>query len=243
MLFRAEAQSTLLSRYDSISSDTLQKETIRIFARLYCATKLSIDKGITEGDFSDTVFVQSFENCFATYFWNAIDSPNVRTVGWRMAYIGDTSNCTVLQKLLLAINAHINDDLLKTYIAMGQRYHIADYKVTAKRAGLRLVSVVDAVIGRYMQHYSEMSAYDKMQINIARKKIKRMIIRERNAIFDRYLEIATGTDIATVLSRQEKVSKRYATKVLHPKGLFRYFIKKLDRKYPMDKATLMNLIY
>lgn len=85
------------------------------FASLYRRVTAQVKEGIAEGRFEDGARMEKLDVIFANRYleaWHQFQAGNKPTKSWRIALRASRKNrYTILQHLLLGINAHINLDL------------------------------------------------------------------------------------------------------------------------------------
>lgn len=106
----------VLAELDKIVETTIDDNSyLGIFAYVYRRTTAAIAEGIREGRFEDGARMESFDVDFADRyikaFWRHKDEEPV-TGAWEVAFrAAENRSATILQHLLLGMNAHINLDL------------------------------------------------------------------------------------------------------------------------------------
>jgi hypothetical protein len=107
-----------------IETSINNNDPIGIFTYVYWRTTVEIKKAITEGQFEDNNRMEAFDVKFATLFIDAYTNYNNQepiSDSWKIAMESGKTN-TVIQNVLLGMNAHINLDLSITadHIMAGQ---------------------------------------------------------------------------------------------------------------------------
>ena len=85
-----------------------------LFAYVYYRTTLQIKTAIEAGDFEDNKRMEDFDVVFANLYLKAYYDYKAKqpvSQAWQMAFDADLKNLSVLQHVLLGMNAHINLDL------------------------------------------------------------------------------------------------------------------------------------
>lgn len=106
----------VVDRLDAIIAESIRtKSRLGYFACLYRKMTYAIRDAIAGNAFEDGARMEKLDVCFANRYLDAYDkyiSGNKPTMSWQTAFYATTSDkLTVLQHLLLGINAHINLDL------------------------------------------------------------------------------------------------------------------------------------
>ena len=124
----------VVDRLDAIIADSIRtKSRLGYFACLYRKITVAIRDAIAGNSFEDGVRMEKLDVCFANRYLDAYDqyaSGGKPTISWQTAFFATTyDRLTVLQHLLLGINAHINLDLgiaaakISTPETIGQLYN------------------------------------------------------------------------------------------------------------------------
>jgi len=123
----------VVDRLDTIISDSVRtKSRLGYFACLYRKMTIAIRDAIAGNTFEDGGRMEKLDVCFANRYLDAYyqyTSGEKPTMSWQTAFYATTGDqLTVLQHLLLGINAHINLDLgiaaakISTPETIGQLY-------------------------------------------------------------------------------------------------------------------------
>ena len=112
----ARTINEVISRLDSIIADSIRaKSRLGYFACLYRKMTIAIRDAIAGNAFEDGVRMEKLDVYFANRYLEAYDqytSGGKPTMSWQTAfYAASGDGLTVVQHLLLGINAHINLDL------------------------------------------------------------------------------------------------------------------------------------
>ena len=105
----------VLVELDSIIEERMAcNSSAAVFAYVYRRTTREIEAGISEGVFEDPDRMEAFDVIFANLYIEAYRKwrAGERVSGaWQLAFDADTGSLTLIQHLLLGMNAHINLDL------------------------------------------------------------------------------------------------------------------------------------
>jgi hypothetical protein len=94
-----------------------RQSPLAYFPALYRAVSLRVKRGIARGEFEDGPRMDRFDTMFANRYFAALDALRAGAgvavpKAWRVAFGAETrAKTTILQHLLLGVNAHINFDL------------------------------------------------------------------------------------------------------------------------------------
>jgi hypothetical protein len=130
----ANTINDVITRLDTIIDDCIRAKTrMGYFACLYRKMTVAIRDAIANNLFEDGARMEKLDVCFANRYLDAYNqhvSGENPTVSWQTAFVAATGDrLTVLQHLLLGINAHINLDLgiaaakISTPETIGQLYN------------------------------------------------------------------------------------------------------------------------
>jgi hypothetical protein len=105
----------VLARLDEIIAESLAKnDRACLFAYLYRRTTAQIKRAIEDNAFEDNERMERFDVLFASKYIEAYSNYKGNTVcagSWMVAFDAGNTQLTILQHLLLGMNAHINYDL------------------------------------------------------------------------------------------------------------------------------------
>jgi len=92
-----------------------RQSPLAYFPALYRAVTLRVKRGIASGEFEDGARMDRFDTMFANRYFAALDALRRGVAvpkAWGVAFGAETrAKTTILQHLLLGVNAHINFDL------------------------------------------------------------------------------------------------------------------------------------
>ncbi len=115
MAIPAKSIDEVLSELDSIIDKTVAENNfLGIFAFVYRRTTAKVKQAIHEKQFEDNERMESLDVAFANLYLTAFQSyENNRDCSgsWKKAFNAKNENSTILQHLMLGMNAHINLDL------------------------------------------------------------------------------------------------------------------------------------
>ncbi|WP_316829322.1 DUF5995 family protein [Pedobacter aquatilis] len=105
----------VISHLDEIIKESiLKKSRIGYFACLYRKMTVAVQKGIADGLFQDGARMEKLDVIFANRYLDAYYKQSKKiptTASWNAAFSATLNPYTVIQHLLLGMNAHINLDL------------------------------------------------------------------------------------------------------------------------------------
>lgn len=115
MAILAKTINEVLAELDRIIENTIvENNHLGIFAYVYRRTTAQIKKSITERQFEDNERMELMDVAFANLYLTAYQnySNNLAcSASWEVAFKSKLEKITIMQHLLLGMNAHINMDL------------------------------------------------------------------------------------------------------------------------------------
>lgn len=139
----------VLIELDQIIDETIENNNcLGIFAYVYRRTTAEILKAIKEKKFDDNIRMVSFDVAFASLYINAYHHYHHNqpvSLSWRRAFDYSRRKISILQHVLLGMNAHINLDLgvAAAYISDGK--NINDLKHDFMLVNHILASLIDEI--------------------------------------------------------------------------------------------------
>lgn len=105
----------ILQALDDIVDDSVRRQShLGIFAYIYRRTTAQIKAEIEAGNFEDNARMRDFDILFAKFYLDAYHdytTGNPISESWKVAFDAGKESITIIQHLLLGMNAHINFDL------------------------------------------------------------------------------------------------------------------------------------
>ncbi len=105
----------VLSELDSIIAKSISANDARgIFAYVYRRTTAEVKMAIDNEEFEDNDTLHQFDVAFANYYLQAyrqFEAKENCSLCWRESFEGCNESLTIIQQILLGMNAHINLDL------------------------------------------------------------------------------------------------------------------------------------
>jgi hypothetical protein len=105
----------VLQELDLIIANSLHENSfLGIFAYVYRRTTAQIKTGIENQFFEDNARLEKFDVLFANLFFDAYRKYRLNKpipASWKIAFEAEHENLTIIQHILLGMNAHINLDL------------------------------------------------------------------------------------------------------------------------------------
>ncbi len=142
-----------------------------VFLNCYRMMTINMGSALQAGEFNDTAWVSAWLGRFADYYFIALDAyehQDPQTPGaWRVAFDAAVqARCSVVQNLLLGVNAHINYDLVLAVVDLLNR-EWADLPPEMRQTRQADFDLVNQVIGQ---------TTDNVQDNILERKDPRLAI-------------------------------------------------------------------
>src|SRR5262245_5559481 len=149
----------LLARWDA------SRDYRAVFIRSYREITARMAQGVSGAEFEDVTWMQALDITFGQLYFDALDGFDAGVTAipkcWKIAFdLARAKKTTVLQDLLLGMNAHINHDLpiavYRNSLDASQRLeHQRDYD----KVNLILAGMIDSVQKAVTSHYSVILAY------------------------------------------------------------------------------------
>lgn len=112
---QANSINEVIQALDLIIQDSIQRKSrMGYFACLYRKMTLAVKEGIRNGAFEDGPRMERLDVIFANRYldaYNCLQNRTAPTFSWKRAFDATAQPYTVIQHLLLGMNAHINLDL------------------------------------------------------------------------------------------------------------------------------------
>ena len=122
----------VLHRLDQIIDETIQANNyLGIFAYVYRRTTAQIKQAISENRFEDNERMEKFDVIFANRYLDAYDKFKLRQdipKSWATAFLAKDQQLTIIQHLVMGMNAHISFDLGLAAAAIAPNNQIDDLK-------------------------------------------------------------------------------------------------------------------
>ncbi|WP_186756276.1 DUF5995 family protein [Echinicola salinicaeni] len=140
----------VINEMDRIVNECHQsKSRIGFFAVLYRRVTIRIKDGIVNKEFEDNKRMEKLDIIFAQRFFDAYDlylKSEQPSKSWLCAFeSAEKSGMTILQHLLLGINAHINLDLGIAAVETMKRKNLLDIKNDFDKINIILAELIDGV--------------------------------------------------------------------------------------------------
>jgi hypothetical protein len=214
-------ESIVTEMRDVVESAQLRKDRNGYFAALYLGVTSAVDCGLRQGVFANPDRLADLTVVFARRYLDALqlhrngDRP---ARSWQVAFdAAGTWNPTVLQHLLLGINAHVNLDLgiAAAQVAPGSK--IVDLEPDFIRINDVLAGLVADVQGRLNSISPLYRFVDDISGDIDSAVINFSIARARDAAWQLAQELAPldAVSAATVVRTRDAFVARLAQRVVH----------------------------
>lgn len=117
----------VLLELDQIIADSISKNSrLGIFAYIYRRTTARIKQAILENQFEDNARMEIMDVAFANLYLKAyydFERGGIISGSWKTAFLAKDEKLTIIQHIILGMNAHINLDLgvAAAYVAPGDK--------------------------------------------------------------------------------------------------------------------------
>ena len=202
---------------DIIDDNVLHKNYNAVFAYVYRRTTIEIKTAIERGDFEDAEEMEKFDVYFANLYIKAYydyREASPLSISWATTIKAGEEKLTLIQHVLLGMNAHINFDLGKTAAHMAKGKEIDTLQNDFRKINEILVSLTNEIQSKLSSVSPLLFLLDLIGGNrdekIANFSIK--IAREQSWNFAKNLwtkeEIEQGLLIEEVDNRVSKLAKK-----------------------------------
>ncbi len=200
-----------------------------VFLACYCLMTRNTLGAVTDGEFADPVWVGRLLDCFADYYFVALDAyerdPAAAPKVWQIAYhAARDPDATALQRLLLGVSAHINYDLVLTLVDLldAEWSGLSPARRAARYADFRHVN---AIIGRTIDAVQDqvlepampiMALFDQLLGPVDELLVSRLITGWRENVWRHavaLLDAADATDRARGVARVEDDALHIARRI------------------------------
>lgn len=182
--------------YDLLQSMEARGDQRAAFLHCYSLMSRNMVSALEAGRFHDRDWMRRFIDHFAEYYFNALDGyerdKSAAPPVWVLAH--DTalhSSCSLMQKLLLGVNAHINFDLALTVTDLldeawpklspaERQRHIEDYQLVNEIIGNSIDEVQDHVLA---PHSPSMAHLDRLMGRVDEWLISGLITSWRREVW------------------------------------------------------------
>lgn len=137
----------VLRELDIIIEETkAENNFLGIFAYIYRRTTAGVKEAIEAGMFEDNERMEQFDVAFATYYLNAYrkyKSGDAASRSWLTSFLAERRQLSIVQHLMMGMNAHINLDLALVAADFAPGDRIFDLEYDFKRVNEVLKSLID----------------------------------------------------------------------------------------------------
>lgn len=149
-----ERMDTLLSQWDAVG------DFRAVFIRSYRAITVRMEQAVKDGEFEDNLWMEALDVRFAQEYFDALEAYESETgylpTCWKFTFdLARQKKTTVLQDLLLGMNAHILHDLAIALYKMGlDPWQRALRERDHEKINEVLAGMIDKVQDDVSRHYS-----------------------------------------------------------------------------------------
>jgi hypothetical protein len=192
------------------------------FAAMYLGVTATVERGLADGTFATPGRLGELTTTFARRYLDALElhgRGEPPTASWQVAFdAAGTWRPTVLQHLLLGMNAHINLDLGIACAGVAPGTAITELEPDFVRINAILGGLVQSVQNRLNRVSPLYRFVDDVSGAIDRSVVNFSIGRARAEAWRFALELAAmdPTAAATRIAAQDRVVSRIGARVLHP---------------------------
>ena len=234
-----------ITRLDSVIQTGYQRPNApALFAAIYRNVADQIITKTEQGVMHDTVFVLRIETAFAASFLQAIQKDSF-IQAWQPAL--NSNNCTrqnPMPGLLMAINAHVNNDLLPAMNTVMQQGYSTNATQHDYGIIFKILNEENKAIGkRYQQHVTHTPFLKPVALWLGRQFALYQLKQYRKKVFRRLQQIEREpAEAATIVALQQQKAAGINQRLLHPKGLLKMGLRLLRNGYQLDYDILLSQV-
>ncbi|MBN2175694.1 MAG: hypothetical protein JW731_16310 [Bacteroidales bacterium] len=237
----------VLQEMDGIIERSIhEKSFLGIFAYIYRQTTARIKEEIEQGNFENNDRLSGFDVVFANFYLDAFRKYREGepvTESWRVAFEAQNKKLTIIQHLLLGMNAHINLDLAITASEVMDKKPIAELENDFIKVNDILAGLLDEMQSKIAKASMMMflldwigKRTDEEIINFSIKEARKQSWRLANEIWS--LE---GAAKEYRIKQADRSIGEIGNFISKPKsGLLRFVLKIIGRFEPAEPAAVIN---
>lgn len=237
------------SRMESIVAEALRDgKRFGYFASLYLGMTRSVKASLGTGQFLDDSRMEQLVVVFAQRYLHALDTwrSGVRpTESWNVAfYQGKLDQITVVQHLLLGMNAHINLDLgiAAQHVAPGDA--LPSLQPDFDRINETIRSLFNGVKAKLRRLSAPLRFLDDLggehDDQIANFSIK--VARDQAWQFARQLNDLSDADKTSAIRNRDTAIKEFATRIVYPGWTTDFVLKPIKWAEPADVRRIIAVL-
>ncbi len=203
----------VLEQLDSIIQDSVKdNDHLGIFAYVYRRTTAQIKQAIQNQDFEDNDRMERFDIRFASKYLQAyynFQSGMSVPKSWEIAFRVKSERLTILQHILLGMNAHINYDLGMTAYEISRAKELEDLKTDFMKVNDILNGLINEMQRRLGRVSRLMVIFDWIGGDKDEAIINFSMVKAREQAWD-FAEKLAHTEEDLKKTREEEVDKMIA---------------------------------
>jgi hypothetical protein len=244
---KAQTIDEVLLELDTIiENTTYEKSHLCIFAWVYRRTTAQIKSEIDQGNFEDNDRMAVFDVDFANYYLDAYhryQQGESVPESWEVAFDAKNEKLTIIQHVLLGMNAHINLDLAVTAAETMQSKPIAKLENDFKKVNDILAGLLDEMQSKIAKSSFFMFLLDWIGKRADEKIINFSIRQARNQSWRLANELwaLEGLDKQLRIEQADRSIGKIGEFIRKPKsGLLRFILKIIGWFEPANMATVIK---
>ena len=214
----------VLARLDAIIGRCHERGSrLGYFPAMYRKTTAEVKKGIEQGRFEDPVRMERLDVVFAERYLRAVDQHDRGqrpAAAWDYAFrMGRSPEPTVIQHLLLGMNAHINLDLGISAAGVAPGAALESLRHDFDVINAILGELVDLVQSDLAGVFPLLGVLDFLCLRFDEMAVQRAIVRARAAAWDKARTLAwsaPGSERETRIAEYDRQTVRLARTICSP---------------------------
>jgi hypothetical protein len=229
---KANTIDEVIQQLDVIINDCIQKSSrIGYFASLYKAMTIGVKVGIEQDAFDDGTRMELLDVAFANRYltaYNQFSAGQIATHSWMHAFkAAEQTNLSIVQHLLLGINAHINLDLGIAAAAISNAEDIESL-----HHDFNLINVVIANVYLSLEKQLKKISWPTMFLKsldptVADDIVNFSIQKARDTAWSNAVILSNSTEIEDedIIRATDTIVSKVATCIQNPDGITKWIIK------------------
>ncbi|MBK7175428.1 MAG: hypothetical protein IPH84_19920 [Bacteroidales bacterium] len=227
-----------------IKQSVFDNDTYGIFAYIYRRTTAEIRDNIVKGVFNDNRRMEEFDVVFANFYLEAYQNFRMNRLCskcWNIAFSARHDQLSIVQHIMLGMNAHINLDLGVTAGMVMNGQDLEDIKEDFMKVNDILASIVDELqhnLGKVSRAMFLLDWFGKRHdeniINFSMAEARKQSWRTAQAI-----ALTEGTMRINAIREVDELTSILAHQIRVPSSRFLRFLLRLVRRFEVKDTRLV----